>query len=669
MFMKAHHAFLLMFFPLTLSSQSGSLDSSFNGDGTDEWDFGANSLEIAYSSLLQPDGTFLIAGWSTLNIQPDYAVIRYTASGERDTTFGVNGFVLKDYIGTADRCQALTTQPDGKILLVGSTDINAKSDFSVLRLNTDGSPDSTFGQNGWVITDMGTEYEFANTVAVQPDGKIILAGRVAEGFFSDFAMVRYTPDGKIDSLFGNNGMVITNLKEEDAVNDIIIQPDGKIILAGFSSVSAKGDFALVRYNPDGTPDKFFGDGGKSLTDLEGANDSDFINEVVLLQDGRILAAGNANNNNLEFTSDAGMVMYMPDGSLDETFGTNGIVIKSFGSKTNIEGLAVQPDGKILLCGTSDLVFGQNQWLVTRFFSDGSIDTTFGSYGIVTTPMGGNNTFPNGIYVQPDTRILVGGSAGISPNFNFAAARYIADFQLSSTVSELSCYNANDGSITIHAEGGIAPYIFSIDGGGSIQAENTFSNLGPGSYFITIRDSNNNGATATMGPIEIRNLPNPPAVVVEANADSDMIFIHVEGSPEGVQFSIDGGLTFSADSIFADLEDGLYLVVVVDGSGCIIHEEEVLISTLSVFGVAPELPLMVAPNPTQGTLKIKMETTTNALERVSIFDMTGRLLLIPPMAVLDDHQVQVDVHMLQTGSYVIHASGSGHTYTGRFVIMQ
>jgi len=142
-------------------------------------------------------------------------------------------------------------------VIAGESQINNQGDFAILRLLPDGPPDSTFGFHGWTVTDLGTDLEFPNCVALQTNGKIVAAGRKADAFQSDFTMVRYHPDGTVDSLFGNNGIVGTNLREEDEVTAIAIEPDGQIILAGFSSVPASGDFAVARYNENGTLDKFF----------------------------------------------------------------------------------------------------------------------------------------------------------------------------------------------------------------------------------------------------------------------------------------------------------------------------------------------------------------------------------------------------------------------------
>ncbi|GEM_PF-1557763 len=112
-------------------------------------------------------------------------------------------------------------------MIAGESQVNNQGDFAILRLLPEGTPDSTFGIHGWAVTDLGTDLEFPNCVALQTDGKIVTAGRKADAFQSDFTMVRYHPDGTVDSLFGNNGIVGTNLREEDEVTAIAIEPMDK----------------------------------------------------------------------------------------------------------------------------------------------------------------------------------------------------------------------------------------------------------------------------------------------------------------------------------------------------------------------------------------------------------------------------------------------------------
>ncbi len=624
-------------------SQSGTLDTSFSEDGIAIQDLGTNSFDLVYGSALQKDGKIVVVGASAGN----FIAIRYLPEGNPDSTFGNSGIVIADYNGLDDRCHAVTIQPDGKIILAGETRIAGQQDFAVLRLQPDGRPDSSFGVNGWATTDLGTTYEFPNCVTLQRDGRILTAGRKENGFHSDFAMVRYQTNGQLDTLFGEHGIVTTNLREEDEAFSIAVQPDNLIVLAGFASISAMGDFAVVRYNPDGTPDKLFGDGGKVLTDMDGVGASDFIRSMVLMPNGKILVAGNANNNNIDFSSDAGMARYDKHGDLDPTFGIGGKYIIPFGSKTDINSVALQADGKILLGGNSD-VMGDNRWLLARFLPDAGLDTTFGDMGIITTDFPDTREFVDNVLVQTDGRIILAGTEGTSTNLDFAVARYIADFAITYSVQGSICYGTNDGTITVNAEGGVAPYEYSITGGASYQAANTFTDLAPGSYIITLRDAN--GQVGVMGPVEVKNRPAPPEVTVVSDADSDMIEIIVDGTSDGFQYSNDGGTTFQAESIFTNLDDGTYLVVVVDQNGCVLHTEQILISTLGIASLNV-LAFDLSPNPGDGLLTIELADVASVID-VQVADMAGRIVYTSQVDGNLNGKKKLDLRFLPEGNYFL-----------------
>jgi len=651
---------LLCSFHLCTNAQSGYLDLSYSEDGIFTADLGGNGFDIVYNSTLQTDGKLLLTGISN----GDFAIMRLMPDGTPDPLFGNDGLSLVDYAGNSDRSHAVVVQPDGRIVIAGETQINNQGDFAILRILPDGTPDSTFGIHGWAVTDLGTQYEFPNCVALQDDGKIIAAGKKVGTPLSDMAMVRYHPDGRVDSLFGNDGIVETNIREEDEAFSIAIQPDGQIILAGFASISASGDFAVTRYNPDGTLDKFFGEGGKVITDIDGVNASDFIKAMVLLPDGKILVVGNANNSYFDGQADVGMVRYDQNGILDPEFGVGGIKVTSFGAFTNSHGLAVQPDGKILFGGISNVINEDKRWLLARFQSNGALDEGFGTGGFTTTKVPGNNDYATAVHIQSDSRIILTGMSGSNPDLDFAAARYIADFVLTYTINQISCNGANDGSITVDASGGVAPYGYSINGI-EFQSENTFSGLAPGTYNIIIKESNGPGTAATIGPIVITE-PAIPAVDVTV-IENDITIIVESGGVTPYQYSIDGGATYTATNSFTDLTDGAYFIQVVDANGCVLHYSVVLIDITATHDPVESLAFTISPNPTNGQVRLEMNNTAGEPLLLRIMDMTGRVVFSTTISETGPVIRKYDLKSLDSGVYQVWVGNEKISGTKKVVI--
>jgi uncharacterized delta-60 repeat protein len=200
---------------------------------------------------------------------------RYNADGSLDTSFGTNGKVTTDFSGTDDASYGSILQAEGKMILVGYTvDGSGYIDMAMARYNPDGSLDATFGTGGKVVTDFFGLDDGAIAVAVQTDGKILAAGGTVNGGSYDFAVVRYNTDGSLDANFGIGGKVVTDFAgTDDSSSSIFVQADGRIIVGGSTGYGAPtSDFALVRYNSDGSLDSGFGTGGKVTTDFSGLRD-------------------------------------------------------------------------------------------------------------------------------------------------------------------------------------------------------------------------------------------------------------------------------------------------------------------------------------------------------------------------------------------------------------
>ncbi len=286
--------------------------------------------------------------------------------------------------------------------------------------------DTSFGTGGKVTTDIAGDHETVYDITIDSLGKILVAGDIYNGSNLDFALARYNPDGSLDTTFGTGGIVTTDIAGDDeTVYDITIDSLGKILVAGdiYNGISSS-DFALARYNPDGTLDTAFGTGGKVTTDFGG--NYDFGRAITIDSSGKILVAGQTFNVN-NFYYDFALARYNPDGTLDTTFGTGGKVRTDFSGGEDIGyGITIDSSGKILVAGLAYNVSNSNDdFGLARYNPDGTLDTAFGTGGKVTTDFVGDYDFGHAITIDSSGKILVAGQTlNVSnSNYDFALARY------------------------------------------------------------------------------------------------------------------------------------------------------------------------------------------------------------------------------------------------------
>ncbi len=406
------------------------------GDGKATTAIGA-SYDVGYSVAVQPDGKIVVSGSGSNGSGTNFALVRYNADGSLDSTFGTGGKVTTP-IGTSSATgYSVAVQPDGKIVVSGSGSNGSGTNFALVRYNADGSLDSTFGTGGKVTTPIGTSSATGYSVAVQPDGKIVVSGTSSDGAHDDFALVRYDADGSLDSTFGTGGKVTTPIgTSNDEGRSVAVQPDGKIVVSGYSYNGLDLDFALVRYNANGSLDSTFGTGGKVTTPIGTYGDLGY--SVAVQPDGKIVVSGGSViGSNVDFA----LVRYNADGSLDSTFGTGGKVTTPIIGTSEDYGysVAVQPDGKIVVSGYSSNGSDYDFALV-RYNADGSLDSTFGTGGKVTTPIGTSTDVSYSVAVQPDGNIVVSGYSQNGSDVDFALVRYNADGSLDTTFDPVNTLN-------------------------------------------------------------------------------------------------------------------------------------------------------------------------------------------------------------------------------------
>src|SRR5438552_2786879 len=429
---------ILTFFVSVQMAQAadGDLDPTFGTGGMETTDLNYSTY-IANAMAIQADGKVVVVGQTYKNndySNEDFAVTRYNTNGTLDNTFGNGGKVRTDFPGLAAVPSSVVIQTDGKIVVAGGAFplFTFAGNFEVVRYNSNGSLDRSFG-NGGIVTTTFPQGSYAFDVALQPDGKIIAAGTVFVDFNpgemsdTDFALARYNSDGSLDTTFGNGGMVTTDFfgNEDDAFS-ILIQPDGKIVAVGSANDPATFyDFAAARYLSNGTIDTTFGVAGKVSTDF-GDQNFDRARSAALQADGKIVAAGFAISQNGGVQNFA-VARYTSNGVLDTTFSRDGKTQIDFGnccqSATKV---LLQSDGKIITVGGSNGESSEDDFLLARLNSRGSLDATFGVGGEVRTSFGDLNGGANGATLQSDGKIVaVGFQATFSNQWsNFALARYL-----------------------------------------------------------------------------------------------------------------------------------------------------------------------------------------------------------------------------------------------------
>jgi uncharacterized delta-60 repeat protein len=395
---------------------AGALDPTFGTGGIVTGSF-PDFSSTALCPVLLPGGDILVLTGPRVQ--------RLLPNGAPDTSFGTGGAVSLDFSPSA-----LALQADGNFVVVGRTVPSpfTPGHFQVERFTAGGALDATFGTGGRVITAFGTN-DSATAVALQRDGKILVVGAdnlpTNPDFWDpnqDFAIERLNPDGSLDGSFGAGGKVTLDFgTSADEAVGVVVQPDGKVVVAGNArgpTLQAQWAFALGRLNPDGSLDGSFGAGGEVTTRF--APNGEFASGLALQGDGKILVSGSATDGS------SSLVRYLPDGSLDATFGTGGQVqTPSFVAA----GLALQADGKAVVAGARSINGTTSNFALARFLLDGTLDPGFGTGGVVTTDLGTASASASTVIVQADgtgEKLLAAGTffAPNSPAYSYGLVRYL-----------------------------------------------------------------------------------------------------------------------------------------------------------------------------------------------------------------------------------------------------
>jgi uncharacterized delta-60 repeat protein len=395
--------------PTATPMHAGDLDPSFGTNGKASVDIYGG--DYARDVVVQTDGKIIVGGTSQFNGNEDFSLARFNPDGTLDINFGVNGTVRTpfDNFNSGDKAWCMALQPDGKIILAGTSATSSQTSIALARYNSDGVLDTTFDGDGKVAIP-NSDVAFISDMALQPDGKIVLAGD-ASGFLG----VRLNSNGSLDNTFDGDGILNPSFGHQAYA--VKIQPDGRIIFAGYAFIAGGDtDFALLRCNPDGSLDTTFGSNGTVTTPIGPNQAQDTVSSLALQSGGKIVAGG--------YTSGQGrygcaLARYNNDGSIDSSFGTNGKTVTFIGAGDSlITAMVLDSVERIVVSASARLLNGYPDFAVGRYTENGESDITFGSGGTAITPFSTNEDTASAVRLQTDGRIIVAGYDG-----DYVVARY------------------------------------------------------------------------------------------------------------------------------------------------------------------------------------------------------------------------------------------------------
>jgi uncharacterized delta-60 repeat protein len=394
----------------------GALDQTFSGDG--RVITSVQKFSGARDVAIQANGKIVVAGFSTGGGENHFAIVRYTANGGRDASFGGDGEVATDVRGGGG-ARAVAIQSNDKIVAAGHALVGQHDRFAVVRYKLDGSLDRTFGDDGRVTTAFGANAQ-AFALAVQRNGKIVVAG-TSYGRHDAIALARYRPNGHLDPTFSSDGTLRTHIGSAAEGSDVAIGRNGRIVVAGSARVRDRSRFAVTKYRRDGSLARAFSGNGK-ITTRFGTDDA--ADAVVVRPDGKIVVAGSCelptDNRGYRFA----LARYRLNGSLDPTFGAGGKVTTTFGdTDANAFALVRLKGGKVVAIGRSGAIGGFWRFALSRYRLDGRRDRTFGKDGRVLTGIA-NNAIAFGGALQRDGDIVAVGEAFVNGHNRFVGARYV-----------------------------------------------------------------------------------------------------------------------------------------------------------------------------------------------------------------------------------------------------
>lgn len=604
--------------------------------------------------------------------------------GTLDKSFGKEGKVITGFTSGNPEYHSSILQNDDKIVSAGASAliIGEPQGFIIVRYSIDGKIDSSFGENGQVITDFNGGSRFgafdAQALAIQPDNKIVAAGEGYQDFFNDefgqhanenICLARYLPDGALDLSFGDSGKVFTDFGAYESGYSVAVQADGKIVVGGTSAPFQKSiqNFLLVRYLPNGTLDESFGDNGKVITDLNIAN-RDIIRSLALQPDDKIVAAGNSNYVGDFRIANFALARYNLNGSLDATFGTEGIVITDFSGKDDeLRDIALQPDGKIVAVGYTFDGLSLNMAL-SRYKTDGTLDESFDRDGKLNIFFEDNYSRAESVVLQPDGKIIAGGFINPGNNIpgDFALLRLQPNGNFDSSFG-------NNGKVSTDLGGDDNAYNCLLQEDGKIiLAGETYTNNFETVSFALARY---NGDRTQLSPItRIRRWIKKHVLNFEdVHANSSTAYYTIEQSSNGVngfseiaRITNRSGISNASETYTYNLTSGtnnesqtnFYRIGATDRSGVVTYSDVIEATNDASFS-----SIHIYPNPVKDVLHVSGLSLINNYELI-IMNEKGTVLKI--YNVSNVSVSDINVSGLKQGNYYLLINSNNTKQTLKFV---
>lgn len=595
---------------------NGSIDTSFGNNGAVMEDYficnPGNSL------IIQPNGKILVAGTGidTIDWYTNFTTLRYNTDGTLDNTFSNDGKVITKWDEESVKGYCATLQTDGKIVFAGSNYkgglFYASQNYDIIlsRYNSNGTPDNTFGTNGIVISDTDGSDDVANSIVLQADNKILIAGFKYAGNEYNL-MMRFNTNGEIDTSFNKTGRITIQKKSEDVANSIILGPDSKIIVAG----SSDNTLALAQYdlNHYSNLDLLFGRNGIVKTRIVGLTGS-----IISQPENKILLMG-----------DSCLSRFNSDGSSDNLFGVMGLI--TFDS-LSLKQAIVQPDRKIVVSGFTTLP--ENKFTLLRFTSDGLPDISFGSGGKVITDFSNNGDYAYACVMQQDGKIILAGDTKISDSIeqtmdtDFALARYNTD----GTPDNLF---GIDGKITTTLSNSIDHCSsIALQPDGKILCTGTSDNS-----FVLIRYNSNGDIDTTFGTngtIISSDIGHYGNKVLLQSLEKILVLVD---SIKVIRFNLDGTLDeeFHRSEIIENRKEneGLYdMIIQPDGKIAVVgaYEGDFLFAWIPSDGFNSlkvvknnSFRSIVYPNPTYDNFTLALYLNVSEKVSIILYDDSGRII--------------------------------------------